>query len=50
MEELFRDIETLENWYNNSIINLEEYLKIKSNIVDFYKPKNETTEENDLPF
>lgn len=50
MEHLFKDIAVLENWYDNGIINLEDYLKIKSNIVDFYKPKTETYESNELPF
>ena len=50
MEALFKEMLILENWYNNGIINLEDYLKIKSNIVDYYKPKNKQTDVDDLPF
>jgi len=46
---MFRDLEILENWFNNGIINLDTYYKIKSSIVDFYKPKSKE-KEGDLPF
>lgn len=49
MDNFYRDLQILENWYNNSIINLEEYFKIKSSIVDFYL-KHKENEEGDLPF
>lgn len=48
MEDMFKEIETLQCWFNNGIVNLEQYYQIKSNIVDFYKPCDNT--EGDLPF
>lgn len=50
MEELFRDIDKLEEFFNKNFIALEEYMKIKSNIVDYYKSKIKYSEEDDLPF
>lgn len=48
MENLFRNLDILESWYNLNIIDLDEYLRIKSNIVDVYR--NEPKEDNKLPF
>ena len=48
MEDMFKEIEILERWFNNGIVNLEQYYRIKSNIVDFYNPRDNT--EGDLPF
>ena len=50
MEELFRDIDKLEEFFNKNFITLEEYMRIKSNIVDYYKSKNKYSEEDYLPF
>lgn len=49
MKELFEDLNTLETWYNEGIINLDYYLKIKSNIVDYHR-KNAYSENGELPF
>lgn len=49
MEELFKDIDKLEEFFDKNFITLEDYFKIKSNIIDYYKPiKN--SEEDNLPF
>ena len=48
MEQLFKELEFIESLYNRNIINLEEYFKIKSSIVDYYKPKEDN--KGDLPF
>lgn len=50
MEELFKDIDKLEEFFNKNFITLEEYLKIKSSIVDSYKPNFKNSEYDDLPF
>lgn len=51
MENLFKDIDKLEEFFNKNFITLEEYMKIKSNIVDYYKPQFKYSEDdNDLPF
>ena len=50
MEELFNSIDILEKWWNNGIISLEDYLKIKSSLVDYYRPHQEKESEDDLPF
>lgn len=50
MEQLFKDLEVLEKWYNSSILNIDEYFQIKSSIVDFYNPKKQENKENELPF
>lgn len=51
MEDLFKDIDKLEEFYNKNFITLEEYMKIKSNIVDYYKSQFKYSEDdNDLPF
>jgi hypothetical protein len=50
MEKMFDDLEILERWYKSSIINIDEYFKIKSSIVDFYNPKKKQNNEDDLPF
>lgn len=49
IEEMFKNIDILEDFYNKGFINIEEYLKIKSNIIDFYKNK-ENKDDGDLPF
>ena len=48
MEELFSELNILEKWWNNGVITLEDYLKIKSNLVDFHKKNYE--DGDDLPF
>ena len=48
MGELFNEINILERWWVNGVITLEDYLKIKSNLVDFYKKNYE--HGDDLPF
>lgn len=50
MEDLFKDIDKLEEFFNKNFITLEEYMKIKSNIVDYYKPKFKYSIYDDLPF
>lgn len=51
MEDLFKDIDKLEEFFNKNIVTLEEYMKIKSNIVDYYKSEFKYSEDdNDLPF
>lgn len=50
MEELFKDIDKLEEFFNKNFITLEEYMKIKSNIVDYYKSEFKYSTEDDLPF
>lgn len=51
MEKMFEYLDTLEEWYNNSFMTLQDYLKIKSAIVDFYRNKNQENSTNDdLPF
>lgn len=51
MEDLFKDIDKLEEFFNKNFITLEEYMKIKSNIVDYYKSQFKYSEDdNDLPF
>lgn len=43
LEEMFRELKILEDWYERNIITLSDYFKIKSSIVDSYKfvPKKE---------
>ena len=48
MEYMFKNLDILESWFNNGIINLDQYFKIKSSIIDYYRPKKE--ENGDLPF
>lgn len=50
MEDLFKDIDKLEEFFNKNFITLEEYMKIKSNIVDYYKSEFKYSEDDDLPF
>lgn len=50
MEDLFKDIDKLEEFFNKNFVNLEEYMKIKSNIVDYYKSEFKYSDEEDLPF
>ena len=44
MLEMFKKLETLEKWYEENIVNLEQYWEIKKNIIDKYKGGN--TNEN----
>lgn len=45
-EELFNNLDVLEKWYELNIVNLEEYMKLKSNVIDIFRHKlNE-----ELPF
>lgn len=48
MDKMFEELDVIESFYNRNIINLEEYLKIKSSLIDSYKPKSK--ENGDLPF
>ena len=48
MEKMFKELDILESFYNRNIINLEEYFKIKSSLIDSYRPKPE--QNDDLPF
>lgn len=50
MEDMFKELATLERWFNNGIVNLEKYYQIKSDIVDFYKPRVTDNTNGDLPF
>lgn len=47
-EELIKNIEVLEKWYEMSIINLKQYYKLKSNLIDYFMNKPFSSE--DLPF
>ena len=47
-EELFKNIEILEKWLEMSIINLKQYYKLKSNLIDCFMNKPFSSE--DLPF
>ena len=41
MEEFFKDLDILVEWYNKNYITLDMYMKIKSNICDYFKEKNQ---------
>lgn len=47
MEEMFKELDILESWYERGFITLSKYFEIKSAIVDSYKPKKDN---GDLPF
>lgn len=49
-KEMFEDLEVLEKWYKNNIINLEKYFELKSSIVDFYTPKKDKVTGDNMPF
>lgn len=51
MGSLFDNLQILENWFDNGIVKLDEYLRLKSNLVDYYVNKKKENKENgDLPF
>lgn len=39
IHEMFKSLETLDKWYDDNIITLEEYFDIKSRIVENCKKK-----------
>ena len=47
-EELFKNINILEEWYKKDFITLEMYYQIKSKIIDKYLEENK--DDGDLPF
>ena len=47
-EELIKNIEVLDKWFEMNIINLKQYYKLKSNLIDCYLKKPFSSE--DLPF
>lgn len=49
MEDLFKDIDKLEEFFNKNFIKLEEYMKIKSKIVDYYKSEFKYSEDDNDP-
>ena len=50
MEELFNDLDFLEKLFTKGIINLEDYFKIKSSLVDYHKNNLNKSNDDDLPF
>lgn len=49
-EEFFEYLEILEKWYSMNIINLNQYLKLKSNICDKYTNSKFIADDSELPF
>lgn len=50
-EELFRNINILEEWYKKDFITLDMYYQIKSRIIDKHLEDLKENEDNgDLPF
>ena len=49
-DEFFEYLHTLEKWYNLNILNLSDYMKIKSNIVDVFMNNTKKQDDDDLPF
>ena len=47
-EELIKNIEVIDKWFEMNIINLKQYYKLKSNLIDCYLKKPFSCE--DLPF
>lgn len=50
IEAMFSLIESIEQMYKIDIINLEDYYKLKSNIVDKYQELNKKQCNEELPF
>lgn len=52
MEEMFKDLDKLEDLYNKGHINTELYYQIKSKIIDSYRYilDHKDDLENNLPF
>lgn len=50
MDKMFEDLEILERWYTQGIIDINHYYTIKSSIIDFYNPKKKNSNGGDLPF
>ena len=49
--ELFEDLEILEKWYKKGILLLEDYFKLKSSIVDWYREQEiKKNDEDYIPF
>lgn len=49
-EEFFNYLEILEKWYELDIVNMTEYLKLKSNLCDVFINKLKISDNSDLPF
>lgn len=51
MGALFDNLEILEKWFTNGVVKLDDYFKLKSNLVDYYvNKKKENKDDGDLPF
>lgn len=50
-EEFFNYLEILEKWYELDIVNMTQYLKLKSNLCDVFTNKSKNISDNsELPF
>lgn len=49
-EKLFKYLDEVEDLFDNGFINLDEFYKIKCNIIDYYKNMNQIENDSDLPF
>ena len=50
-EEFFNYLEILEKWYEMDIVNLTQYMTLKSNLCDVFTNKSKNISDNsDLPF
>lgn len=47
---MFRELDIIEIFFNKSYITLEEYLKIKSSIIDHWRGIDQKDLTEDLPF
>lgn len=52
MEEMFKYLDYLEDFYKKEFISLDNYFHIKECIIESYRPVkvSEESEESDLPF
>ena len=50
INEMFRELDIIEIFYTKNYITLEEYLKIKSTIIDHWRGINQKDLTEDLPF
>lgn len=48
MENLFKDIDKLEEFFNKKFYNIRRIYEIKSNIVDYYKSQLNSEDDKDL--
>jgi len=45
VEEMFKDLDRLDHFYNKNYINLSEYFEIKHKIIEKYRPNTEQKEK-----